>query len=325
MPDLFLDLDGVLADFDGEVKRRWGARADDFDDDDLWARIAAAPGFFAELPPMPDALEIWAAVRELRPTILTGAPWSVPTAEADKVAWCARVLGADVPVIVCKAREKAKHCTPGAVIVDDRPRYRALWEGAGGVWIHHVSAKRSIAELIFAGLLTPPPVDRRNQTTTDGRSAADVRAEQIAEGNRLHRSYIVLTDAERAKGFVRPVRESYKHVGKRPAHPTRDLNEEEIANGYDKPDVGFVKFETYPPDESERQRSPGRYWTAAELRSGCGGVTTMSRSIAETYARDPSFYGSTYCTTCHEHYPVGADGEFVWIEAGFVTELRVGT
>lgn len=47
--------------------------------------------------------------------------------------------------------------------------------------------------------------------------------------------------------------------------------------------------------------------------SGCGGITTVSRPIAETFARDPSFYGSTFCTGCKDHFPVGENGEFVWI------------
>jgi hypothetical protein len=38
----------------------------------------------------------------------------------------------------------------------------------------------------------------------------------------------------------------------------------------------------------------------------------MSRDIAESYARDPGFYGATYCCECRMHRPVGATGEFVW-------------
>jgi len=56
----------------------------------------------------------------------------------------------------------------------------------------------------------------------------------------------------------------------------------------------------------------------------CGGVTSMSLGIAETYAARPEFYGSTYCTTCSMHRPVGADGEFVWLENGKATDLKVG-
>jgi hypothetical protein len=72
--------------------------------------------------------------------------------------------------------------------------------------------------------------------------------------------YLVLSEEERARGFVRPVRLQYLH-------------------------------ET------------------------CGRVTTMALAIAETYARNPQFYGGTYCTHCRMHRPVGADGEFRWVNA----------
>lgn len=43
----------------------------------------------------------------------------------------------------------------------------------------------------------------------------------------------------------------------------------------------------------------------------CGVETTMNIDIAETYARDPSFYGSTFCvgSKCRGHFTVG---EFIW-------------
>jgi hypothetical protein len=53
----------------------------------------------------------------------------------------------------------------------------------------------------------------------------------------------------------------------------------------------------------------------------CGTDTTMGQTIAETYARQPDFYSGTFCVACRAHYPVGADGEFVW--AG--TQEKVGT
>jgi len=80
------------------------------------------------------------------------------------------------------------------------------------------------------------------------------------------KSYLVLSEAERAKGYVRPVRTSYRHLV-------------------------------------------------------CGAVTTMPLAIAETYARDPGFYGGTFCVHCVTHLPVGEHGEFVWIDGG----EKVGT
>ena len=77
----------------------------------------------------------------------------------------------------------------------------------------------------------------------------------------------------------------------------------------------FVAYEPYP--ESERPRV-GKLWANKELNSGCGGLTTMGKSIAETYARDPRFYGSTFCCNCGGHFRVE---EFVWDG----THERVGT
>lgn len=79
-------------------------------------------------------------------------------------------------------------------------------------------------------------------------------------------TYVVLSEEERAKGFVRPVRRSYVH-------------------------------------------------------EKCGAVTTMGLALAETYARDPKFYGATFCATCRSHFPVGPDGEFLWEG----TSEKVGT
>ena len=124
-------------------------------------------------------------------------------------------------------------------------------------------------------------------------------------------AYLVLSDEERAKGFVRPVRSSYQHVGIRPNGPTRDLTDEEqeLHSGR-----GYVLFEEYPDDDNVT----GRYWTQRQLESGCGAVTTMALPLAETYARDPGFYGGTFCVNCAMHLPVE---EFVWEG----TDERVGT
>jgi hypothetical protein len=116
-------------------------------------------------------------------------------------------------------------------------------------------------------------------------------------------AYLVLSDEERTKGFVRPYRTAYEHRGVRPRHPTRELQGTELEL---KEKFGYVLFEEYPESESP---VAGRYWTQKQLRSGCGTVTTMGREIAETYARNPKFYGGTFCAGCGVHLPLE---EFVW-------------
>ena len=124
-------------------------------------------------------------------------------------------------------------------------------------------------------------------------------------------AYLVLSEEERAKGFVRPLRLSYRHVGKQARYPLRDLTDEQKAQwGYE-----YVKFEVYPESESP---ATGRYWTRKELDNmgnGCGTVTSMNPAIAETWARDIHFYGSTYCMGCQKHLPVE---EFVWVDDGTI-------
>jgi len=156
--------------------------------------------------------------------------------------------------------------------------------------------------------------------TTSGRPVDVVRADQT-EKTGQHKDYIVLCEEERRKGFVRPYRESYRHVGIRPKHETRPLRAEEIANWNDGSPTDFVAYEPYPPDSEEAKEkgnAKGRYWTEEELKSGCGSTTSMGRSIAETYARNPKFYGATFCVNCNKHLPVA---EFVWTDDG----QRVGS
>jgi hypothetical protein len=124
--------------------------------------------------------------------------------------------------------------------------------------------------------------------------------------------YLVLSEEERAKGFIRPVRRSYKHVGVQPPkYPLRDLTEEEHTR-YDQ--YGYIKYEAYP--NSDGTSTEGMFWTQKTLNNkGCGTVTTMGLTLCQTYARDPTFYGSTYCVGCSMHLPVA---EFIWCEDGKV-------
>ena len=73
-----------------------------------------------------------------------------------------------------------------------------------------------------------------------------------------HEVYLVLPEEERAKGFVRPFRNTYVH-------------------------------------------------------KACGVETRMGDALSETYARDPHFYGATYCVGCRKHLPVS---EFYWSADG---------
>ncbi|MCK9486450.1 MAG: hypothetical protein M0R73_07085 [Dehalococcoidia bacterium] len=143
---LFLDLDGVLADFEAHVEALFGEPPSRLPLSQMWARAEATPGFFETMPLIPDAMDLWNYCRPFDPEILTGLPrgrW----AEPQKRAWVRRRLGPCVTVHSCMARDKHLLARPGDVLVDDRTRWAHLWEGAGGVFVHHRSAAESIQAL----------------------------------------------------------------------------------------------------------------------------------------------------------------------------------
>ena len=161
---LFLDLDGVLADFDLGIYQITGCYTHQLTITKLWQAAAQADGFFEHLPWMPEGKQLWEATKKCNPTILTGLPrgqW----AESQKRAWCARKLGEDVPVITCMARDKIKFArailAPSEipVLVDDRPKYKHLWEANGGVFIVHQSVSESLHHLVQLGFEIHKSID----------------------------------------------------------------------------------------------------------------------------------------------------------------------
>ena len=148
-PRLFLDADGVLADFDEGARRLLGMTPRAFEAKHgrgaFWKRLANARNFYGSLPEMPDARLLFDGVKHLKPTILTGLPlggW----AAAQKVEWAAAHFPG-VPIITCMARDKHKHMKKRDVLVDDRENHRAAYEAAGIVFVHHKNAEDSLRQL----------------------------------------------------------------------------------------------------------------------------------------------------------------------------------
>lgn len=146
---LYLDCDGVLADFDraatellgmppGVFEKRRGLGA-------FWRELARHPDFYGSLPLMPDAMELFAAVRHLDPVILTGLPrgdWAAP----QKVRWAAEHFPG-TRIITCMAVDKRNHAKEGDILVDDQRKHAQLWEAVGGIFVHHRDAASTIAVL----------------------------------------------------------------------------------------------------------------------------------------------------------------------------------
>jgi hypothetical protein len=80
-----------------------------------------------------------------------------------------------------------------------------------------------------------------------------------------------------------------------------------------RPDGMQEKYLVLPQEERDKGfvRPVRRTYT----HLACGTTTTMGQNIAETYARDPTFYGGTFCVNCSKHFPlVGENGSpnFLW-------------
>lgn len=158
------------------------------------------------------------------------------------------------------------------------------------------------------------------QTTLVGGMPVTDDHREIDPSTGMQKGYVVLSDEERAKGFVRPVRTAYRHVGQKVCgklvgDPGFKLGGPRSICTM-KPDHEGECIITKTVTQPEHARAMSDH-----TLGGCNTVTTMAQALAETYARDPNFYSGTFCAHCKEHFPVGVEGEFVWEGS----DERVGT
>lgn len=119
------------------------------------------------------------------------------------------------------------------------------------------------------------PVDRSKRELGNGSPVPEDNSHTELRIDGQQKEYVILSADERAKGFVRPVRRTYIHVGVLPEGKQRQ----------------------YPITRED------------VYGDACGHRTTCSPAIADTYARDPEFYSGTFCVSCSKHFPLN---EFVW-------------
>ena len=111
---VYVDMDGVLVDFQSgldlqpeNIKKEYEGRFDEI------------PGLFAEMKPMPGAIEAMHTLQEhFDLYILSTAPWKNPSAWSDKVKWVTRYLDD-----VFHKRMVITHCKnlcKGDYLIDDR-------------------------------------------------------------------------------------------------------------------------------------------------------------------------------------------------------------
>jgi hypothetical protein len=164
MQTLYLDMDGVVADFDEYAYRTLGLPpSGGVYPNDVWNKLAANPRIYRDLVKTSYADQLVfhcsTIANKLKYDIkfLTAVPKGndVPWAFYDKVYW-ARHNFATIPVMFGPfSKDKWKHCKPGDILVDDRQSNIEEWRAAGGIAIHHVDFDTTLQQLFKLNQSSP--------------------------------------------------------------------------------------------------------------------------------------------------------------------------
>ena len=158
LPEIFLDLDGVVADFNkgaANLLDRPFGKGSKLSDADRKA-IIASPSFWFDLPVLSDGKKVHKYAKKFRLNILSAAPIDNPSAIPQKTKWVKKNLGtiSGSVHIVQRARKKEfarkKDGTPN-LLIDDREQNIREWENAGGIGILYKNSKKTINKLKILG------------------------------------------------------------------------------------------------------------------------------------------------------------------------------
>jgi len=154
---LFVDLDGVLADFDAEIQSLCGKSSALLSQNKVW-KIAGQRGFFQNLPPMVDYRILWNAllslvndgrIKEIK--ILTGLPKGRlgKRVKLEKAKWVKKYLWDDSNKVqmLTSLGPKTPNVHPAILIDDSDDSHRSSWTSHGGIFIHHKSASSTLKKL----------------------------------------------------------------------------------------------------------------------------------------------------------------------------------
>lgn len=150
---VYVDLDGVLANFEGKAIELFGAKWRDELEKPNWGEFSKFTNLYEILEPMHDAKYLWQYItaRYEDVQILTAIPKRAhfPNAVNDKRAWVYKHFGSNVRVNFGPyAQDKQYHCKPSDILIDDMLINCEQWNTNNGNAILHTSAEDSIKSLI---------------------------------------------------------------------------------------------------------------------------------------------------------------------------------
>ena len=153
---LYLDLDGVMADFDAHFPDVFGLDHKSLADDEMWQRINAHESYFLDMPMCKGAADFFADVRHLSPIILTACPkTNYANAAIQKRKWVHKHLSPELTVLpVMGGHNKWLFMhSQGDVLVDDYAKNIKPWIKAGGLGVVHVGFENTIDAMAQIGVL----------------------------------------------------------------------------------------------------------------------------------------------------------------------------
>ena len=151
---IYVDMDGVLVDFDGGYEKLTGMTtraADEKGPEFFWKPISKAGAkWWITLNWMPDGKQLWDYVKKYNPELLS-APSREEASKLGKRVWVKRELPG-VKLILRSADKKQEFASPNSILIDDREKNIEQWKSAGGVGILHTDAASTIKKLKELGL-----------------------------------------------------------------------------------------------------------------------------------------------------------------------------
>lgn len=153
---IYIDMDGVVADFDMMAKKvtNGGYKTPGISNNSIWKAIYhydsnVAP-FFESLPKLPgaDQLVEFISSNFSNFAFLTATGTTPKNAAEQKRNWVRKHYGNTIKVYtVVKSAEKAVYANPRSVLIDDRDKAIDPWKRAGGIGILHTNNMSTIGDL----------------------------------------------------------------------------------------------------------------------------------------------------------------------------------
>lgn len=153
---IYLDLDGVLADFSKSVKSQTGKYPNEQKDDEMWKAVQVIPDFYRHLDKMDGADNFFKRIKSIADgydydlKILTAIPRksSMPSAGDDKKDWVKEHFGNIEVVLGPYSRDKWKHAKKNDILIDDRKSNIDEWINKGNAYgIFYKDAKQAADQL----------------------------------------------------------------------------------------------------------------------------------------------------------------------------------